>query len=63
MSAIHAEHHLDNPAQLQSYFNNYMEAFFRSKSKTLVGWDEIVEGIDSAAAVMFWRPTDPPLSP
>jgi hexosaminidase len=51
------EHHLDNPAQLQSYFNNYMEAFFRSKGKTLVGWDEIVEGgIDSAAAVMFWRP-------
>jgi hexosaminidase len=53
------EHHLDNPAQLQSYFNNYMEAFFRSKGKTLVGWDEIVEGgIDSAAAVMFWRPWD-----
>ena len=51
------EHHLDNPAQLQSYFNNYMEAFFRSKGKTLVGWDEIVEGgIDSAAVVMFWRP-------
>ena len=51
------EHHLDNPAQLQSYFNNYMEAFFRSKGKTLLGWDEIVEGgIDSAAAVMFWRP-------
>jgi len=38
------EHHLDNPAQLQSYFNNYMEAFFRSKDKILLGWDEIVEG-------------------
>jgi hexosaminidase len=50
------EHHLGNPAQLQSYFNNYMEAFFRSKGKTLLGWDEIVDGgIDSAAAVMFWR--------
>jgi hexosaminidase len=54
------EHHLDNPAQLQSYFNNYMEAFFRSKGKTLLGWDEIVQGgIDSSAAVMFWRPWAP----
>ena len=50
------DHHFDKPAQLQSYFNDYMEAFFRSKGKTLVGWDEIVEGgIDSAAIVMFWR--------
>lgn len=51
------EHHFDNPAQLQSYFNKYMEDFFASKGKILMGWDEIVEGgIDSAAAVMFWRP-------
>ncbi len=42
--------------QVQSYFNDYMLAFFRSKQKKLLGWDEIIEGgIDSSAAMMFWR--------
>lgn len=42
--------------QIQNYFNDYMLAFFKSKGKTLIGWDEIIEGkIDSSAVVMFWR--------
>lgn len=42
--------------QVQRYFNDYILAFFKSKGKTLLGWDEIVEGeIDSSAAVMYWR--------
>ncbi|ALL06065.1 hypothetical protein AQ505_11520 [Pedobacter sp. PACM 27299] len=42
--------------QIQSYFTAQMKTFFKSKGKTLVGWDEISEaGIDSAAVVMFWR--------
>jgi len=50
------DHHLNSLEELQSYFNDYMEAFFRSRGKTLVGWDEIIQGgIDSAAVVMFWR--------
>lgn len=50
------QHHLTGLDQLQSYFNDYMEAFFRSKGKVLVGWDEIVAGgIDSNAVVMYWR--------
>ena len=50
------EHHLASLDALQSWFNDYMEAFFRSKGKTLLGWDEIVAGgIDSNAAVMYWR--------
>lgn len=49
-------HHLTTPQQLQSWFNDYMETFFRSKGKILLGWDEIVAGgIDSNAAVMYWR--------
>jgi hexosaminidase len=49
-------HHLTSEDQLQSWFNDYMEAFFRSKGKTLLGWDEIVAGgIDSNAVVMYWR--------
>lgn len=55
--AFMKEHHIGSLPQLQSYFNDYMQAFFRSKGKILMGWDEIVEGgIDSSAAVMFWRP-------
>jgi len=42
--------------QIQSYFNDYMLDFFRSKGKKLLGWDEIIEGgIDSSATMMFWR--------
>ena len=55
--AFMKEHHIETLPKLQSYFNDYMQAFFRSKGKILMGWDEIVEGgIDSTAAVMFWRP-------
>ena len=45
-----------NIEQIQSYFNDYMQAYFKEKGKLLLGWDEIVEGgIDSSAAVMYWR--------
>jgi len=45
-----------NMNQIQSYFNDYMLAFFKSKGKTLLGWDEVIEGkIDSSAIIMFWR--------
>jgi alpha-L-fucosidase len=55
--AFMAQHRIGTPDQLQSYFNDRMEAFFRARGKTLVGWDEIVEGgMDSSAVVMFWRP-------
>ena len=50
------EHHFTTLNQLQSWFNDYMEAFFKSKGKILIGWDEIVAGgIDSNATVMYWR--------
>lgn len=55
--AFMARHRIGTLDQLQSYFNDQLQAFFRSRGKTLVGWDEIVEGgIDSSAVVMFWRP-------
>lgn len=50
------EHHFTSLNQLQSWFNDYIEAFFKSKGKILVGWDEIVAGgIDANAVVMYWR--------
>jgi hexosaminidase len=51
------QHHIENLDKLQSYFNDRLLEFFHAHGKTLVGWDEIVEGgIDSSAVVMFWRP-------
>ncbi len=47
---------LKNTAELQSYFINNMERFFNSKGRTLVGWDEVLEGgISSTAVIMYWR--------
>jgi hexosaminidase len=47
---------LKNTAELQSYFIRKMEAFFNSKGRKLIGWDEILEGgISKTALVMYWR--------
>ncbi|QQL45634.1 beta-N-acetylhexosaminidase [Sulfuriroseicoccus oceanibius] len=41
---------------LQSYFVKQMEAYLKSKGRTLIGWDEIIEGgLPEDAAVMVWR--------
>ncbi|GAA4300822.1 family 20 glycosylhydrolase [Nibribacter koreensis] len=47
---------LKSVEELQSYFVHRMQKFFKSKGKTLIGWDEILEGgINSEAMVMYWR--------
>lgn len=48
--------HLTNVHQLQSYFIRRMEKYLNGKSKTLIGWDEILEGgLAPNATVMSWR--------
>ena len=44
-------------AQLQSYVIGRVEKYLRSKGKTIIGWDEILEGgnLDTTAVVMSWR--------
>lgn len=44
-------------AQLQSYVIGRVEKYLRTKGKTIVGWDEILEGgdLDTTAVVMSWR--------
>ena len=50
------QQHITGTDKLQSWFTRYMEQFFRSKGKILIGWDEILDGgIDSSAVVMWWR--------
>jgi hexosaminidase len=52
---IKAEH-LKGEHELQSYFVQRMEKFVNSKGKTIMGWDEILEGgLAPNAAVMSWR--------
>jgi hexosaminidase len=42
--------------ELQSYFVQRMEKFVNSKGKTIIGWDEILEGgLAPNAVVMSWR--------
>lgn len=49
---------LKNEGELQSYFIKRVEKILLSKGKTLVGWDEILEGgLAPSAVVMSWRGT------
>ena len=44
---------------LQSYFIQRIEKFVNSKGRTIIGWDEILEGgLAPNAAVMSWRGTE-----
>ena len=50
------DHNLKDEHELQSYFVQRMEKYINSKGKTLIGWDEILEGgLAPNAWVMSWR--------
>lgn len=45
--------------KLQGYFTNRIEKFINSKGRSIIGWDEILEGdINQSATVMGWRGTE-----
>lgn len=47
---------LQTEHELQSYFIQRMEKYLNSKGRTLIGWDEILEGgLAPNAVVMSWR--------
>ncbi len=47
---------LKDEAALQGYFTRRMDAFIRSIGRTMIGWDEILEGKpDPTAVVESWR--------
>ena len=47
---------LKNVEELQGYFIKRIEKFINSKGRTLIGWDEILEGgLSPNATVMSWR--------
>lgn len=50
------DHHLKDEHELQSYFIQRMERYINGKGKTIIGWDEILEGgLAPNAIVMSWR--------
>ena len=50
------ENNLKDEHQLQSYFVQRMEKYINAKGKTIIGWDEILEGgLAPNAIVMSWR--------
>ncbi|MXV51171.1 family 20 glycosylhydrolase [Pedobacter sp. HMF7647] len=50
------ENNLKDEHELQSYFIQRMEKYINSKGKTVIGWDEILEGgLAPNALVMSWR--------
>ncbi|THU40403.1 beta-N-acetylhexosaminidase [Niastella caeni] len=51
-----ADNKLKDEHELQSYFVQRMEKYINSKGKTMIGWDEILEGgLAPNAVVMSWR--------
>jgi hexosaminidase len=50
------QQNLKDEHELQSYFIQRMEKYVNSKGKTIIGWDEILEGgLAPNAIVMSWR--------
>ncbi len=48
--------HLKDEHELQSYFIKQIDAYVNSKGRSIIGWDEILEGgLADNAAVMSWR--------
>ena len=55
------EQHLDTdkPEQLESYFVGRVEKYLNARGRSIVGWDEILEGgLAPNAKVMSWRGTE-----
>lgn len=52
------EEHLKNEDELQSYFIERISKYIQSKGRSVIGWDEILEGgLAKGATVMSWRGT------
>ena len=52
------QENLKDEHELQSYFVQRMEKFLNAKGRTIIGWDEILEGgLAPNAYVMSWRGT------
>ncbi len=50
------QHDLEDFEALQAWFINHMADYLKTKGKTIIGWDEILNpNLDSSAIVQVWR--------
>lgn len=50
------EEQMESVVDLQNYFTNRIEKFLHAHGKTMIGWDEILDGdVSKRAVVMSWR--------
>ncbi len=50
------QHNLEDFEALQAWFINHMADYLKTKGRTIIGWDEILNpGLDSSAIVQVWR--------
>ncbi len=50
------QHHLTTSVQLQTYFNQRVQALLQKHGKTMVGWDEVfAPGLAPGAVIQSWR--------
>lgn len=46
--------------KLQAYFTNRIEKYLNSKGRSIIGWDEILDGdINKSTTIMSWRGIEP----
>ncbi|MBE7176592.1 MAG: family 20 glycosylhydrolase [Mucilaginibacter polytrichastri] len=51
-----ADEHLKDEHELQTYFIGRMEKYVNAKGKSIIGWDEILEGgLTPNSTIMSWR--------
>ncbi len=56
IQAFAKEHGLATSAQLQTYFNQRVQALLQKHGKTMVGWDEVLApGLAHDAVIQSWR--------
>jgi hexosaminidase len=45
---------------MQAHFTRHIEKYFKTKNRTIIGWDEILDGeIDTSTTIMSWRGVKP----
>ena len=50
------EEHIESVADLQNYFTNRIEKFLNAHGKTMIGWDDVLDGdVSKRAVIMLWR--------
>ncbi len=59
MQALMAREGIEDVHHLQAWLNNQLDEFLQAHGRTMVGWDEILEGgLAPGAVVMSWRGED-----